>query len=132
MSPLSSGTCRCRASGSWGGLPDTGVNVRFISFTPPLLDSDGDGVADGVDVCPGSDLRAFVDTGSGPMSIPNVVNGVGCSIQDLVNRAAAGAKNHGHYVNAIKDLAARLLGEGVISAAQAKQMHLGAAHARKK
>jgi hypothetical protein len=92
-----------------------------------LLDTDRDGVLDNVDHCIPSDLRPWVDTGSGPTSVANYVDADGCSIQDYVNAYQAGAKNHGRYVSAITHLANELARQGVISARQKAELVSGAA-----
>lgn len=91
------------------------------------LDSDGDGVPDEDDECPDSDLRDFVDVGSGPTSIPNVVGDDGCSIQDDVHHCEDTARNHGQYVSCVNKLADQLYKDGVISKQQRQEMKTGAA-----
>jgi hypothetical protein len=91
-------------------------------------DTDGDGVVDDVDHCVPSVLGGFVDAGSGPTSIENDdVDANGCSIQDLVNECAAGAKNHGAYVSCIAQLANDLRKAGTITNKQSTELKNGAA-----
>jgi hypothetical protein len=109
------------------GFGDNSDPDNNFTLVIEQMDSDHDGVPDNKDMFLNSDLRAKVDTGSGPTSINNVVDATGGSIQDYVNLLAANARNHGQYVVAIKALADRLVAMGVITPAQAREMHLGAA-----
>jgi hypothetical protein len=59
--------------------------------------------------------------------VDNTLDSDGCTIQDLVNEAAASAKNHGQYVSAVGQLAGDLQQAGVITKAQAQEMKTGAA-----
>lgn len=54
-------------------------NMALSDLSFELQDTDGDGIADINDHCPNSDLRAFVDTGDGPTTVPNTVDDEGCS-----------------------------------------------------
>ena len=90
-------------------------------------DDDEDGVPNELDECPDSDLRPFVNVGTGNTSIPNAVNEEGCSIQDLVHHCEDTAKNHGQYVSCITKLANDLYDAGVITKSQRQEMKTGAA-----
>ena len=86
---------RFNPSGVGSVFATTGLNApAFIAvqIEPVVLDSDGDGVPDNVDQCPGSAPGAVVD-----------VNG--CTIDQVVpcsGPASGGAwRNHGQYVSAI-------------------------------
>jgi hypothetical protein len=95
-----------------------------------IEDEDEDGVPSPIDQCPDSDLRPFVDVNgsqSGQTSVPNTVDEDGCSIQDLVNKAARGVRNHGQYVSAIAHLADQLRRDGIITSGQANELKVGAA-----
>lgn len=93
-------------------------------------DVDRDGVLDDVDACLPSDIRAFVDTGSGATTIDNVTDAQGCTIQDHVNALRATATTHGDYVSGIAALAAHLDGSGLIDPTQRGELVSGAARAR--
>ena len=73
-------------------------------------DTDGDGVADSLDQCPGTAPGAIVDSN-------------GCSIEQLVpcsGPASGGSwKNHGQYVSSIAHVVKSFLAQGLISEAQA-------------
>lgn len=75
-----------------------------------VVDTDGDGVADDVDACPESDLRPTVFIRDIDTGIPNLIDGQpvnadGCSLADLVaeviNDAAASARNRGEFLRAV-------------------------------
>lgn len=110
--------------------PSEDPNMALADLSFELQDSDGDGVPDVADHCPNSDLRPFVDTGAGPTSVRNTVDGEGCSIQDVVNALRAGARSHGQYVSAIAHLANDLRKIGVISEKQSAELKNGAAKAK--
>ena len=108
---------------------DVVVMDDFI-YGEPFQDVDNDNVPDSLDQCLSSDLRAKVDVNglaAGVTSIDNTVNAQGCSIQDLVNQCANGARNHGQYVSCIAQLANDLRKAGTITNAQSKEMKTGAA-----
>lgn len=104
---------------------DPHMALAELSFE--VTDSDGDGVPDSEDLCPNSDLRPFVNTGGGPTSVANTMDKDGCSIQDLVNAAAAAAKNKGQYVSAITQLANQRRKAGLVSEKQSTELKTGAA-----
>ena len=92
-------------------------------------DADGDGVADSLDLCPGTPGGAIVDAN-------------GCSIDQIAScrgPASGGTwKNHGQYVSAVANAALAFLAQGLISAdqveeiiAQAAQSNCGSAARRK-
>jgi hypothetical protein len=108
-----------------------GVHGESVTYDFELVaDSDGDGVPDGQDECPESDLRPFVDVNgaaAGETTIPNTVSGDGCSIQDDVEHCRTAAKNHGQFVKCIGDLSRDLEQEGRITKEQGKDMRSAAA-----
>jgi len=70
------------------------------------LDTDGDGITDDIDECPGSDLSQTVSINGVDTGIRNTsANAVGCTladlIQDIVDVCADGAKNHGKFVSCV-------------------------------
>ena len=102
---------------------DFAVRISFV-------DIDGDGIRDDRDACLPSDIRSFVDAGSGSTSIANAVNVNGCTIQDAVNALKAGARSHGDYVQAIVDFTNALLDDDAITARQRVELINGAARSR--
>lgn len=103
----------------------TGTGPVSYNFEP---DSDGDGVPDTMDLCPDSDVRAKVVVDASPTTIDNSADDHGCTIQDLVNKLQAAARNHGKYVSGIAKLANDLRKAGTITNEQSKEMKTGAAH----
>jgi len=99
-------------SGVGSVFASTGLNApAFIAvrIEPEVLDSDGDGVSDDVDQCPGS----------GP---GDVVNASGCSIAQLVpcSGPASGGnwKSHGEYVSAIVRTVKAFAAAGLLTPAE--------------
>jgi hypothetical protein len=109
-------TLRLHAQGFFGGL-DTLIDN--VSITLVTLDSDGDGVLDERDQCPGTPAGAVVDE-------------QGCSIDQLVpcsGPASGGAwRNHGEYVSAIAKTTEAFLSAGRITEEQAEAIVEAAAH----
>ena len=75
--------------------------IRFCQPACPIPDSDGDGVGDASDLCPG--------TGPG-----EAVNSNGCSIAQL-NPRNADWRNHGEYVSSLAHTAEEFLETGLIT-----------------
>jgi hypothetical protein len=76
-------------------------------------DADGDGIADSLDACPGTDPGAVVDAN-------------GCSIEQLApcsGPASGGTwKNHGQYVSTVAQAAETFVASGLITEAQAEEI----------
>jgi hypothetical protein len=78
-------------------------------------DADGDGVLDSQDDCPTSDTRATVVIDLEDTGVPNALTNVrGCTIMDLIRRAAEGAANHQAFIRAIALLTRTLVRDGII------------------
>jgi hypothetical protein len=83
------------------------ANIDSLSavVTPEVMDTDGDGVADGADKCAGSAEGA--------------VNADGCSIAQLVPcpgpKDGGAWKNHGRYVSELAKIAQQFLDAGLIT-----------------
>jgi hypothetical protein len=81
-------------------------------------DSDGDGVPDSLDRCPGTPLGA-------------IVNADGCSIDQLAPCAGPVSggvwKNHGQYVSTVAHVTEDFVEQGLISEAQAEAIVSAAA-----
>lgn len=94
------------------------VTSSAAALAVVLPDTDGDGVLDDQDQCPGTAPGAIVD-------------GHGCSIEQLVPcagpRPGARWKNHGEYVSAVMKLVRHFLAQGVISEREAKGIVAAAA-----
>ncbi len=67
-------------------------------------DSDGDGVVDVKDVCPGSDIHPIVVIDGCNTHVDNHVDGDGCTLGDRVLRCAADAGNHVQFVKCVGHL----------------------------
>ena len=84
-------------------------------------DADADGVADSLDLCPGTPAGAIVDAN-------------GCSIDQIApcsGPASGGTwKNHGQYVSAVAQAVNAFLAQGLISADQADEIVAQAAESR--
>jgi hypothetical protein len=111
----------------------TDGSVARVNFEADVVDTDGDGVPDDMDNCPNSDVRPKVDVNgaqAGSTTINNTVGDEGCTTQDLVNKCAANAKNHGGYVSCITQLANELRSAGLITNAQKSEMTSAAAKSK--
>ncbi|WP_417663707.1 hypothetical protein [Pseudidiomarina donghaiensis] len=86
-----------------------------ISIQEATLDSDGDGVLDDLDSCPGTDARATVMVGSNDSGVTNSVDAAGCSIADHVKACFAEANNRGDAVSCVSHLAKELRQAGAIT-----------------
>ena len=103
--------------------PDETHNVQPPDdLTLPLLrdvgwypDKDLDFVSDVVDQCLGSDLRGTIFIGGTDTGVANVLFASGCTIADLINNIAAGAKNHGQFVSGVAHLLNALKDAGFIT-----------------
>lgn len=80
----------------------------------PIPDSDGDGVLDSDDACPGT-------------AVGEAVNADGCSIQDMVNLCAVGATDHGDYVSCVAQLTSDMVKSGTITTKQRQELIVAAA-----
>lgn len=97
-----------------------------LDLTLPLMkdigwfpDGDIDGIANTNDQCPSTDASQtkviIEDCCSG---VPNTLFKTGCTILDLVNQCAVGAKNHGNYVSCVSHVTNDLKKQGYISGSQ--------------
>jgi hypothetical protein len=78
-------------------------------------DNDADGVLDPQDQCPASDLGPTVVIDLEDTGIPNVLtNTPGCTIMDLVRRAADGAATRDEFIRGVALLTRTLVRDGLI------------------
>jgi len=82
-------------------------------------DSDGDGVPDGVDVCPNSIMTETVVIRGCDTGVVNMVFDDGCTLADVVQLAGDEARNHGAFVSSIVKLADALQRTGWIDRREA-------------
>jgi hypothetical protein len=101
--------------------------MRDVGWFP---DADVDGVPDDSDCEPHSDLSASVVIGGCNSGVPNTFFLSGCTIKDLINHIAAGAKNHGVFVSGVAQLTNALKKDGIITGAQKGAIQSCAAQAR--
>jgi hypothetical protein len=83
-----------------------GATSAQAQVTPPVVDSDADGIQDVDDQCPTSDLSVSVIINGVDTGIQNTAaNPAGCTFADLVEEmietCLADAKNHGRFVRCV-------------------------------
>jgi hypothetical protein len=88
------------------------------AFNPYVCDSDGDGVVDNDDECPGSDVNPTIHIDGCDTNVANLVFYNGCTMADLIAYCASGAANHGAFVRCVVRLAKDWRRAGLISAAE--------------
>lgn len=81
-------------------------------------DSDLDQIPDESDCEPNSDLRSTVFVGTCDSGVPNTHFTNGCTIADLIRKAAAQAKNQGQFVRDVATLTNALVSQGLITGVQ--------------
>ena len=82
------------------------TTVVPAQVSPPIIDTDLDGIEDALDECPGSDLGPTVIINGINTGIPNTgANPAGCTFTDLMEEmiltCQAEAKNHGQFVRCV-------------------------------
>ncbi|MFN2510641.1 MAG: PA domain-containing protein [Pyrinomonadaceae bacterium] len=83
-----------------------------------FADSDLDGVADGTDCEPRSNLSATVVIDGCNSGVTNTLFLSGCTISDLIAHIAADSRNHGKFVSGVARLTNALVNQGLITSAQ--------------
>lgn len=101
--------------------------LRDVGWFP---DADLDGVPDNEDQCPDSNLAPTVVIGTCDSGVPNTTSPTGCTISDLVQHCAAGAKNHGGFVSCVANLTNDLKKAGIITGNQKGSIQSCAAKAQ--
>jgi hypothetical protein len=112
-------------------LVAVGVMALFLGATwaraqvpppPVIIDTDGDGVPDDVDECPGSDTSLTVFINGVDTGIHNTDNPTGCTladlIQDKIEECLDDAKNHGQFVSCVSHYTNTLKRARIISGNQ--------------
>ena len=94
--------------------------LRDVGWFP---DADLEGLPDDVDLCPGSDLTATVVIGGTDTGVANSLFSNGCTIADLINKAASDAKNHGQFVSAVAHILNALRDAGQITQDERQAIH---------
>ncbi len=78
-------------------------------------DTDGDGVTDGQDSCPGSNISSTVVIDGCDSGVPNSVFASGCTVSDRIQQCAQVARNHGQFVSCVALFTIALKKAGVIT-----------------
>jgi hypothetical protein len=89
--------------------------LRDVGWFP---DADNDGVADGADCNPNSNLSPTVVIGGCNTGVPNTLFTNGCTISDNIQQIGATAKNHGAFASSVAAYANSLKKSGLITDAQ--------------
>lgn len=104
-------TCNNDVTAPWGG-----ICVWSSTYDGPYgVDSDGDGIQDCEDECPYSDLTGTVIIDDCDTGVTNGLLEGGCTISDKIAECAAGATNHGEFVNCVDLLTDELINKGYIT-----------------
>jgi hypothetical protein len=98
-------------------LASVGITV-VVGLGGAVCDSDGDGVPDGSDACPNSNLSPTVVIDGCNTGVPNTLFANGCTISDEIAECAAGASNHGQFVSCVAKLTTQLKKQGTITGNQ--------------
>ena len=93
----------------------TWMDDLCVNFIPLVVDSDGDGVNDDVDLCPDSDLRDTVWIGDCDSGVSNSLDADGCSLADIISQVNPEGQNHGAYVSSMARLLNSLKKAGIIT-----------------
>ena len=67
-------------------------------------DSDGDGISDDVDQCADSNANTTVVIAGCDAGVSNELLDDGCTMSDLIDQCAIGAKNHGKFLSCVAKL----------------------------
>jgi hypothetical protein len=102
--------------------------LRDLGWTFP--DADGDGIADDEDCNPNSNMSPTIVIGGNNSGVPNRLFNNGCTMADLIARAAAAASTHGGFVSAVAQLTNAWQAAGLITGAQKGAVENAAAKAR--
>jgi hypothetical protein len=83
-----------------------------------FADADLDGIADGADCDPTSDVGPTIVIDSCNSGVPNTLFASGCTISDLITQIAANSSNHGQFVSGVAHLTNELKKSGLITGSQ--------------
>jgi len=114
-------------NGTWNDIPR---EFRFQGLLVEYDDRDGDGIPDALDGCPFSDLSPTVVVAGCDSGVANLLFDGGCTLADLIQEAAATARNHGAFVSAVSQMANELKAAGPISNQDKARLQSCAARAR--
>lgn len=106
------------------------LTLELLRDTGWFPDADLDGLADGFDCEPNSNLSATVVIFDCDSGVPNTLFASGCTISDLIAHIAASSRNHGKFVSSVAKLGDALVANGTITQAQKDAMQSCAAGSR--
>jgi len=89
--------------------------LRDVGWFP---DADLDGVADGNDCEPHSDLLPTIVINGCDTGVANTLFENGCTVRDLISHIAANSGNHGNFVSGVSQLTNALRNAGLITGKQ--------------
>ena len=108
--------------------------AAYIFNAASLGDSDGDGISDDLDGCPGSNLSATVIVGGVDSGVSNTVFANGCTLADVIDAAVSAcevdAQNHGGFVRCYGAVLNGLKREGLISDSDKSALQSAGAQAK--
>lgn len=91
--------------------------------------TDGDGLIDECDGCPGSDLSETIIIDGCDTGVANMMLGDGCTMAELIAECAEGALNHGAFVSCVAHLTNEWKRDGLISGQEKGRIQQCAAQA---
>jgi len=95
------------------------VDVRWGTYDGPYAsDSDGDGVEDCLDACPGTGQGGNVVIDGCDTGVGNQLLRGGCSFSQKIASCAANAANHGGFVTCVAQLTNEWVAAGLITGSQ--------------
>ena len=85
---------------------------------PPGVDTDHDGLCDGDDACPASDVAATIVIDGCDTGVANASFKDGCTMADELAVCAESPRNHGRYVSCVAKLANTWKRAGLLAAGE--------------
>jgi hypothetical protein len=105
-------------------------NNARIGMTVGVPDTDGDGVPDDRDVCAASRTSSTIVIDGNDSGVGNKMLADGCFMLDLIDRAAATARNHGDFVSDVAHLSNGWANGGLVDPGDKGAIQRVAARAR--
>ena len=109
----------CNPDGMVGNAPAQGntyeLQVSLSEHVDPVVDSDGDGVADDTDCNPYSDLNPTVMFENCDSGVANTQYADGCTLSDRIHACASDAQSHGTFRSCVAALTNDLKKAGEIT-----------------
>lgn len=97
------------------GLVSAEEEDELIDDVLAGIDTDGDGIPDGEDICPESELSPTIVIDGCDSGVANMLFDDGCTMADLIAECADGASNHGGFVSCVAQLTNEWKQQGFIS-----------------